>query len=214
MYAPTPSGNVVALNAATGALRWRFDPNEGRKIIGTLRTRGVAYWSDGKDQRIFAGAHQYLYSLDAQTGKPIATFGKDGRIDLREGLGREPLNWVTMTSPAVVYKDLVIVGGAMSETLPASPGDIRAYDVHLSLIHISFTPSLRDCTVLPVRYPASLRWSSVNASGAVHVAQVFSPQSIERDLVGYAVEVLGKGFIKNLAVGAVTSCLLYTSRCV
>ena len=138
LYAPTPSGNVVALNAATGALRWRFDPNEGSKIIGTLRTRGVTYWSDGKDQRIFAGAHQYLYSLDAQTGKPITAFGKDGRIDLREGLGREPLNWVTMTSPAVVYKDLVIVGGAMSETLPASPGDIRAYDVHSGKLRWSF----------------------------------------------------------------------------
>jgi quinoprotein glucose dehydrogenase len=138
LYAPTPSGNVVALNAATGVLRWRFDPNEGRKIIGTLRTRGVTYWSDGKDQRIFAGAHQYLYSLDAQTGKPIATFGKDGRVDLREGLGREPLNWVTMTSPAVVYKDMVIVGGAMSETLPASPGDIRAYDVHSGKLRWSF----------------------------------------------------------------------------
>ena len=138
LYAPTPSGNVVALNAATGALRWRFDPNEGRKIIGTLRTRGVTYWSDGKDQRIFAGAHQYLYSLDAQTGKPIAAFGKDGRIDLRDDLGREPKNWVTLTSPAVVYKDMVIVGGAMSETLPASPGDIRAYDVHSGKLRWSF----------------------------------------------------------------------------
>ena len=118
LYATTPNGNVVALDAATGTLHWRFDPNEGLRNIGKVRNRGVTYWSEGNDRRIFVGVRQYLFSLDAQTGKPIAAFGKGGRIDLREGLGREPLNWVTMTSPAVVYKDLVIVGGAMSEVLP------------------------------------------------------------------------------------------------
>ena len=44
-----------------------------------------------------------------------------------------------MTSPAVVYKDLVIVGGAMSETLPASPGDIRAYDAHSGQVAVVFS---------------------------------------------------------------------------
>ena len=111
LYATTPNGDVVALDAATGTLHWRFDANEGLRNIGKVRNRGVTYWSDGTDRRIFVGVRQYLFSLDAQTGKPITAFGKAGRIDLREGLGREPLNWVTMTSPAVVYKDLVIVGG-------------------------------------------------------------------------------------------------------
>ena len=114
LYATTPNGDVVALDAATGTLHWRFDANEGLKNVGKVRNRGVTYWADGKDQRIFVGVRQYLFALDAQTGKPVTAFGKAGRIDLREGLGREPLNWVTMTSPAVVYKDLVIVGGAMS----------------------------------------------------------------------------------------------------
>jgi quinoprotein glucose dehydrogenase len=138
LYATTPNGSVVALDAATGSVRWRFDAAEGLKNIGKVRNRGVTYWADGADRRIFVGVRQYLVSLDAATGKPIATFGKAGRIDLREGLGREPLNWVTMTSPAVVYKDLVIVGGAMSETLPASPGDIRAFDVHSGQVRWSF----------------------------------------------------------------------------
>jgi quinoprotein glucose dehydrogenase len=138
LYATTPSGDVVALDAATGTLHWRFNAHEGLRDVGKVRSRGVTYWSDGTDRRIFVGVRQYLFALDAQSGKPIAAFGKEGRIDLREGLGREPLNWVTMTSPAVVYKDLVIVGGAMSEVLPASPGDIRAYDVHSGQLRWSF----------------------------------------------------------------------------
>ncbi len=138
LYATTPNGSVVALDAATGSVHWRFDATEGLKNIGKVRNRGVTYWADGADRRIFVGARQYLVSLDAATGKPVTTFGKGGRVDLREGLGREPLNWVTMTSPAVVYKDLVIVGGAMSETLPASPGNIRAYDAHSGQLRWSF----------------------------------------------------------------------------
>jgi quinoprotein glucose dehydrogenase len=138
LYATTPTGDVVALDAATGTLHWRFNAHEGLRDVGKVRSRGVTYWSDGTDRRIFVGVRQYLFALDAQTGKPIAAFGKEGRIDLREGLGREPLNWVTMTSPAVVYKDLVLVGGAMSEVLPASPGDIRAYDVHTGQLRWSF----------------------------------------------------------------------------
>jgi quinoprotein glucose dehydrogenase len=138
LYATTPNGDVVALDAATGSLRWRYDATGGLKNIGKVRNRGVAYWSDGTDRRIFVGVRQYLVALDAATGKPIPSFGKAGRIDLREGLGREPLNWVTMTSPAVVYKDLVIAGGAMSETLPASPGDIRAFDAHSGQLRWSF----------------------------------------------------------------------------
>ncbi|MGC2400268.1 MAG: PQQ-binding-like beta-propeller repeat protein, partial [Acidobacteriaceae bacterium] len=138
LYATTPNGDVVALDAATGTLHWRFDANEGLGNIGKVRNRGVTYWSEGSDHRIFVGVRPYLYALDAQTGKPIPAFGKDGRIDLREGLGREPLNWVTMTSPAAVYKDLVIVGGEMAEVLPASPGDIRAFDAHSGTLRWSF----------------------------------------------------------------------------
>jgi quinoprotein glucose dehydrogenase len=138
LYATTPNGSIVALDAATGSVHWRFDATEGVRSIGKVRNRGVAYWSDGKEPRIFVGVRQYLYSLDPKTGKPIAGFGKAGRIDLREGLGRDPLNWVTLTSPPVVYDDLVIVGGAMSETLPASPGDIRAYDVYSGRLRWSF----------------------------------------------------------------------------
>ena len=101
--------------------------------------RGVTYWTDGRSARIFAAAGHYLYALDAETGKPIETFGRAGRIDLHEGLGRPPeLQSVQLTTPGVIYRDLLIVGGRVNEGLPASPGDIRAIDVRTGATRWTF----------------------------------------------------------------------------
>jgi len=136
LYGLTPTQKVFALNAVTGKLLWKFDSG----IKGTQPNRGLAYWSDNKeDKRIVVGVMNFVYALDAATGKPIASFGKDGRIDLRNDLGRDPaLQSIYITSPAVIYKDLMIVGGRESETLPASPGDIRAYDVRTGKLRWTF----------------------------------------------------------------------------
>ncbi|HLJ46936.1 MAG TPA: PQQ-binding-like beta-propeller repeat protein, partial [Bryobacteraceae bacterium] len=136
LYGLTPTQKVFALNAVTGKLLWKFDSG----IKGTQPNRGLAYWSDNKeDKRIVVGVMNFVYALDAATGKPIASFGSDGRIDLRDDLGRDPvLQSIYMTSPAVIYKDLMIVGGRESETLPASPGDIRAYDVRTGKLRWTF----------------------------------------------------------------------------
>ena len=126
LYAYTPTQKVIALDAASGKLLWKFDSG----INGTQPVRGLSYWTDGKEKRILAGVMNFMYALDARTGQPIPSFGEKGRIDLREGLGREPQEQsFAVTTPAVVYKDLFIVGGREPETLPAPPGDIRAYDV-------------------------------------------------------------------------------------
>lgn len=139
LFATTPKLRVVALDAATGKLRWSFDPNEGRRVIGKRRNRGVAYWSDGKDRRVFFVARHFLYALDAGTGRPTAGFGQSGRVDLREGLGRPPAElFITATSPGIIYKDLLIQGSLVSESLPSAPGDIRAYDVRTGKIRWSF----------------------------------------------------------------------------
>jgi quinoprotein glucose dehydrogenase len=141
LYATTPRANVVALDAATGKLRWRFDPWKDEPLgflYRKVRSRGVTYWSDGEDRRIFTAARQYLYALNADTGQPITSFGHAGRIDLRDGLGRTDKDWVTMTSPGIVYKDLLITGSAVAETFPAPPGDIRAYDVRSGKLRWSF----------------------------------------------------------------------------
>ncbi len=135
LYSYTPSQKIIALNAATGKLLWKFDSG----VAGTQPARGLAYWSDGTSTRILAGVMNFLYALDAKTGKPIPSFGENGRIDLREGLGRDPATVsIALTSPGIVYKDLIIVGGREPETLPAPPGDIRAYDVHNGELRWSF----------------------------------------------------------------------------
>jgi quinoprotein glucose dehydrogenase len=79
LYAYTPSQKVIALNAATGTLLWKFDP----AVHGWQPARGLAYWSDGKEKRILAGVMNGIYALDADTGKPILTFGENGRIYVR-----------------------------------------------------------------------------------------------------------------------------------
>src|SRR2546427_2416890 len=135
LYALTPSQKVIALDAVTGRLRWKFDSG----IRGTQPDRGVAYWASGKDKRVLAGMMNFVYALDASTGTRIASFGKNGRIDLREDLGRKPeAQSITLTSPGVIYKDVLIVGGREPETLPAPPGDIRAYDVRTGKLRWSF----------------------------------------------------------------------------
>jgi quinoprotein glucose dehydrogenase len=135
LYGITPTQKVFGVDAASGKLLWKFDSG----VKGTQPDRGLTYWSDGKESRILVGVMNFLYALDASTGKPIPSFGKDGRIDLREDLGRPPADQVIyLTSPVVLYKDLMIVGGRESETLPASPGDIRAYEIRTGKLRWSF----------------------------------------------------------------------------
>jgi quinoprotein glucose dehydrogenase len=139
LYGITPAQKIFALDAATGKLLWKFDSG----IRGTQPDRGLAFWSDGaaqKDRRILVGVMNFVYALDAGTGQPIESFGVHGRIDLREGLGREPASAqsISLTSPGVVYGDLLIVGGRNPETPPSPPGDIRAFDVRTGKLRWAF----------------------------------------------------------------------------
>ncbi|HTQ61555.1 MAG TPA: PQQ-binding-like beta-propeller repeat protein [Candidatus Solibacter sp.] len=135
LYGITPTQKIFALDGATGKLLWKFD--SGTKAI--LPNRGMAYWSNGNDKRILVGVTNFLYALDADSGKPITSFGAGGRIDLRGDLGRNPERQsVALTSPGIIYRDLIIVGGRNPETLPAAPGDVRAYDVRSGKLRWSF----------------------------------------------------------------------------
>ena len=135
LYAMTPSQKVIALDAVSGHLLWTFAPG----IKGTQPVRGLSFWRDGTHRRLLVGITQYLYALDPATGRPLDDFGKDGRIDLRDGLGgRAEEQSVALTSPGVVYRDLIIVGGRVPETYPAPPGDIRAYDVRTGALRWTF----------------------------------------------------------------------------
>jgi quinoprotein glucose dehydrogenase len=135
LYGLTPKHKVIALSAATGKLLWKFDSG----VTGRGPNRSVVYWSTGADRRIFAAVQSYLYALSAETGRPITTFGDEGRIDLRADLSR-PLEQqsIVLTSPGIIYKDLIILGGRTPEALPAPLGDIRAYDVRTGKLHWAF----------------------------------------------------------------------------
>ena len=135
MYLSTPYNQVAALDATTGKELWRYDPKayeDGQPPNGQgFVHRGVTAWRDRDQLRIFLNARYKLIQLDARTGTPVASFGKDGVIDLSEGLV-----WAinkkhyTNTSPPIVYKDLIIVGNGVGDRLMYRndpPGDVRAF---------------------------------------------------------------------------------------
>jgi quinoprotein glucose dehydrogenase len=135
MFITTVRCRLVALDAKTGCERWRFDPYQNIKIDQPRASggvnRGVAFWSDGKKERVLLGAPDgRLISLDAGTGLPDAAFGDQGTVDLRKGL-TEDLNGVNYgpTSAPAVYKNIVILGFSCPEGGRPAPGDPRAFDV-------------------------------------------------------------------------------------
>jgi quinoprotein glucose dehydrogenase len=138
LYATTPKVNLVALDAATGALLWRFEPPEGKPVLGKRRNRGVTYWSQGDVKRIFFAVRHFLYSVDAATGRLDPGFGREGKIDLRENLRPGEMESVGLSTPGIIHKDLLIVGSTTSEALPTPPGDIRAFDVRTGALRWSF----------------------------------------------------------------------------
>jgi len=118
--------SVFALEPETGKEIWRYDPKS------KVARRGVAYWpGDGTLRpRLFAGvADGRLVSLDARTGEPVTTFGDRGFVDLKAGV-RGVDGPYMLESPAVVYKNVVITGGANTEGEPSLGlyGDIRGWD--------------------------------------------------------------------------------------
>ena len=126
LYATTPKLHVFALDAATGQELWTFDPNGGRPPTSRFRHRGVVVTGD----RVLFTYRNKLWALDKKTGQPIRSFGVDGAVDMREGLGRSVAGvTVSASTPGVVFEDMLIIGSTVSETLPGSPGDIRAYDI-------------------------------------------------------------------------------------
>jgi quinoprotein glucose dehydrogenase len=149
----TPFSRVIAIDPETGAERWTFDPEvQNRKIEGpyTRVCRGVAYWggdsapSEGRcATRIFAGTlDSELVALDAKTGEPCADFGRNGRVDLREGIGPAPA-WETYpTSPPIVVRDVVVVGALVADNLrvDAPSGVVRGFDVRTGALRWAWDP--------------------------------------------------------------------------
>jgi len=135
LFGYTSSLEVIALDATTGKRLWRFDSG----VPGGQPSRGLTYWADGHQRRLFAYIMNFLYALDPATGKPILTFGDGGRLDMRKDLDSDyTQNNVALTTPGVLYKNLLIVGYRAPETNPAPHGDIRAYNVLTGKLAWSF----------------------------------------------------------------------------
>lgn len=125
LYSTTPTLHVIALNAATGEQIWRFDPWDGEQ--GGGYNRGVAYWENGEDKRIYYTVKNELLCIDAKSGELVSSFGKNGRSSMAEGLIPEHEARGGVISPAapVIFDDLIIIGG-MGEW--RVPGNVSAYD--------------------------------------------------------------------------------------
>jgi quinoprotein glucose dehydrogenase len=125
MYVTAPDG-VYALVPETGQLLWKYD-------TAPVALRGLAYWPGGRglNPRVFAGNGPFLLALDANTGKPAPAFGREGRLDLKEGvLGDLKDGRYALQSPPTIFGDVIVTGCSNGEGSPTAGayGDIRGWD--------------------------------------------------------------------------------------
>lgn len=136
LYTSSSHSDVIAIDSRTGETLWSYDPETwkaGRPTNLGFVHRGVSYWADGDDRRIYiATGDARLIALNADTGEPVASFGNEGEIDLTKGLSR-PVNrkQYAVTSPPAVCRGVVVVGssifdGPTHKEMP--PGDVRGFD--------------------------------------------------------------------------------------
>lgn len=141
LYTATPAGTVLALDPVTGRERWRHIARvDLSQRFGDAASRGVSYWRDARMRRnatcaariFFGTVDARLLALDAATGRLCPGFGRDGAIDLRQGLHNAPQSRTEyeVTSPPAIVGDLVIVGSAIADNqrVDAPDGIVRAYD--------------------------------------------------------------------------------------
>lgn len=127
LYGITPSVQAFCLDAITGKEIWKFgDPLKN----WASTSRGVSYWTNGNEERILYTVGPNLWALDASSGKPINSFGNQGKVDLHTGLPNAAKDkFIISNTPGSIYKNLIIMPLRLSEEEDAAPGDIHAFDV-------------------------------------------------------------------------------------
>jgi quinoprotein glucose dehydrogenase len=139
IYVLAKNNSIVALDAASGKEVWTHSPDAPTTII---TSRGLNYWEskDRRDRRLLFCANHSLRAIDARTGTAIASFGVNGRVDLKEGLGRvaKEITLVQSTTPGRVFEDLLILGSATNQGYGSAPGDLRAFDVRTGKVAWTF----------------------------------------------------------------------------
>jgi quinoprotein glucose dehydrogenase len=132
LYGVSPRQKTFALDAKTGKQLWLFDPYKGDTVSSGV-TRGLTWYENGDDKRIYVCVRHRIFCLNAKTGEPFKNFGDSGYVDLRRGLRNDAeieKYSIQNTSPGVIYNDMIIVGSSMGETYTDMPGNIRAYDIN------------------------------------------------------------------------------------
>jgi quinoprotein glucose dehydrogenase len=148
LYSPNGIGLVEAFHPGTGKTVWVQEPFPDEEAQG-LRgdsSRGVTYWVDGNERRLFVVRGEYIIALDPATGKPVTAFGEGGRVNLRTGLGPRATRYA-WTGAAQICRDVVIVGvgigGSMSDRPTRQqgvPGVVQAFDVRTGKPRWRFNP--------------------------------------------------------------------------
>lgn len=127
MYVSSPQLDLIALDAEKGTTLWRFDPEVFGQSGGV--NRGFFHYREGDDIRIFMAVGYYLFAIDGHSGELVTEFGEEGKLDLRKNLGVDPESLsISLSTPGLVFQDLIIIGSATGEGYDASPGHIRAYN--------------------------------------------------------------------------------------
>lgn len=136
LFTTTATNEVLCLDSRNGELQWKFAASEKKT---SLVNRGVSYWEDKDDRRIFTAYDDSLYALDYNTGHRVVEFGNIGAVSLKAGLGDETADkFVTSRTPGTVYKDLIIMPLVVSEGEGAAPGFVQAFDVRTGVIRWVF----------------------------------------------------------------------------
>lgn len=127
LYGVTAALRVVALHAATGKEIWQF--GDSVKVWHST-SRGLSFWGKENDKRILVTRGPDLFALDALTGKPISTFGENGKIDMRSGMPESAREkFVISNTPGTIYNDIIVMPLRLSEGAGAAPGDVMAFNV-------------------------------------------------------------------------------------
>jgi quinoprotein glucose dehydrogenase len=178
LYLSTPFNQVIALDPASGAEKWKFDPQVDRShSYSEVSSRGVAAWTDSKASanapcklRIFEGSiDARLLALDGKTGKLCADFGKGGQVELWRGVGYGPdfRGDYQVTSAPTVVGDLVITGSSIGDnvTVDMPRGVVRAYDARTGALRWTWDP-IPWANKQQVRTGAANAWSTFAADAA------------------------------------------------
>ena len=139
LYAPNAVGLIEAFDPGTGKTLWVQEPFEPGDLPGDS-TRGAAHWREGGDRRILVQRGEYLYALNAESGKPYPDFGDRGRVNLKEGLGPLATGYRWTGAPLVIG-DVVILGASMSDSpgrMQQPRGDVRGFDVRTGKLRWQF----------------------------------------------------------------------------